>query len=496
MIFRCLWLVSVFLSLIPHLVHKVKATTTTSFTTATTTSSTTTDSSCSAGQTIPLYSCPKDACGATNTSTTASVSNTMPEYVLVKNCLRDCPRYTSTHTDTNWCIDRKLFSGNQTQSEYVWHEVLAALVWFLTAGVAISCGVGGTGVYLPLGELLLLLSPQQAVGLAQISGFGTALGGLILNIRNRHPVTTLTNETGQKLGNRYLQKTISSAVLQSQHKISHLESADHQPVVAEENIIYYTRPLIHYDLVLYIIPLEVVGSVLGVLIRTVSPSWFNYLVGGFVLSFTAIVTYHVYFQARRKETAQKALAKHQQQCSDQDALNVVWLQWLHRNSGHVQGNGTPMALDQGEESTASRLRERYMEEDMQQYPPDKIATFLVLWMFLFLFTALQGGKGLDSIAGISCESVWFGVFIALHIALMLGYGIYIGRQIVHKQKARDDVMYAFLPDDPILDIRTVEIFGIGAFLAGIVTGLLSINAGMVRCMERLFRKRYSGDLRY
>jgi hypothetical protein len=100
----------------------------------------------------------------------------------VKDCFK-CDGFVSTDTKNNICFDRRLFSkynDNPDDPEdyyiYWWNDIVGAVVWFFMAGVAISCGVGGGGIFVPLGILLLQFSPKQSSGISQASIFGSSLG--------------------------------------------------------------------------------------------------------------------------------------------------------------------------------------------------------------------------------------------------------------------------------------------------------------------------------
>ena len=118
-----------------------------------------------------LYSCPSDACNGT---------------ILVSDCL-DCDGNLNTDTANDACFDRKLLNGKDNPSRaYLWRDLIGMVFWFCAAGVATSCGVGGGGIYVPLGILLLNFAPKQSSGLSQASIFGASVGGLLLNLRNKH----------------------------------------------------------------------------------------------------------------------------------------------------------------------------------------------------------------------------------------------------------------------------------------------------------------------
>jgi uncharacterized membrane protein YfcA len=137
------------------------------------------------------------------------------------------------------------------------------IIWFLTAGVATAAGVGGGGIYEPLGILLLQFSPKASSGLSQASIFGASLGGLILNLPNRHPNVHIKN-LGQ-------------------------DGRD------------YKRPLIDYDMALFLSPMEMAGAVLGVLIQKVLPNWLYLTLAGIILGLTVYKTFSKYFQTHKKE---------------------------------------------------------------------------------------------------------------------------------------------------------------------------------------------------
>ena len=63
-------------------------------------------------------------------------------------------------------------------------------------------------------------------------------------------------------------------------------------------------------------------------------------------------------------------------------------------------------------------RDYLLERDARQYPAEKLLVFCVLWAGLTLLTFLKGGKGVDSIVGITCEDVWYGVLIAAFSTLI------------------------------------------------------------------------------
>ena len=78
-----------------------------------------------------------------------------------------CEGYLFSDHRLGICYDRKLFhvKGNEdgdpdNHYPFLWTDLVGTVVWFLTAGIAVSCGVGGGGIYMPLGMILLRFAPK------------------------------------------------------------------------------------------------------------------------------------------------------------------------------------------------------------------------------------------------------------------------------------------------------------------------------------------------
>lgn len=174
--------------------------------------------------------------------------------MIVNDCL-DCDGFPSTDSKTGTCFDRKLLNGKDNPpSGYLWRDIVGIIVWFCAAGVATACGVGGGGIYVPLGIILLDFSPKPSSGLSQASIFGASLGGLALNIRNKHPFTTKCEyRSHDDGGNR-------------------LESCEMDAPPDSEGVKYFNRPLIDYDMALFLAPMEMAGALLGLIVEKLLPN--------------------------------------------------------------------------------------------------------------------------------------------------------------------------------------------------------------------------------
>ena len=108
-----------------------------------------------------------------------------------------------------------------------------------------AAGVGGGGFFVPLGILLLRFAPKPASGLSQWGSFGASVGGLLLNLGNQHPNAKIRHDPGvvpkeDKEGGvrQLLQKNLTPE-----------QEQDYQDKGGK----FYTRPLIHYDMALFLV---------------------------------------------------------------------------------------------------------------------------------------------------------------------------------------------------------------------------------------------------
>ena len=421
---------------------------------------------------------------------------------IVSSCL-SCDGYLNTDYKNEVCFERSLFgprNDDHTDPEnyydFLWNDVVGTLVWFLAAGVATACGVGGGGIYVPAGMLLLRFAPKPASGLSQASIFGASLGGLILNLRNNHPNTRIREK--EQLDAEGKSIPLRGSTVQ-------LKKADDDYV--QSGGVFYTRPLIDYDMALFLAPMEMAGAVLGVLIQKILPNWAYLMMAGVILGVTAYKTFGKYHSSHAKEKEERIKqdglnrqedSKHSHQGSGTDQMpteELVSMQEEGFNTDvedeeegsqedkHIVSSEVVPADEATAESLSSneaaRLRRQYLELDARHYPREKLITLGVLWMGLVLLTFMKGGKGVESLVGITCESPWFAVLIVCQFLWTLGFALYLGLQLPKRVAERKKVQYPFQPTDVMWDNQKLRFYATFTFVAGIVAGLIGIGGGMV-----------------
>jgi hypothetical protein len=140
----------------------------------------------------------------------------------------------------------------------------------------------------------------------------------------------------------------------------------------------------------------------------------------------------------------------------------------------------PEPLDNGviDEEKVAR-RQFLLEQDSRQYPKEKLLALLVLWIGLILLTFFKGGKGVDSIVGITCASPWYAALIAIQFLWTLGFATFFAMKLIKSTEEKKAVGYPFHPQDVLWDFSKTRFYACFTFVAGVVAGLIGIGGGMV-----------------
>lgn len=424
------------------------------------------------------YSCPSDLCNGT---------------ILVSDCL-DCDGYLNTDAANDQCFDRKLLNGKKNPSPgYLYRDIAGIIIWFCAAGVATACGVGGGGIYVPLGILLLAFAPKPSSGLSQASIFGASLGGLLLNLPSKHPFSSKVEKGGGPNG---------------ADALASVPTADKLPTDTDQ-VQHYTRPLIDYDMALFLAPMEMAGAVLGVIIQKILPNWLYLTLAAIILGFTSRKTFAKYFDTKKKEDAAGEAAAAAAAEQEKPAAEEQALMKGQEESGEEVGEKASETQKTGEEPDLEKItpdpihataeisgiedgggagamdpekvarREELLRLDARQYPKEKLGALLVLWIGLILLTFFKGGKGVDSIVGITCASSWYGILIAIQFLWTLGFAVRFALKLMKDTEEKKSVGYPFHPQDVLWDASKTRFYAFFTLVAGIVAGLIGIGGGMV-----------------
>ena len=388
------------------------------------------------------------------------------------------------------CEWRALFS-----CDFVGYDVTATVVWFIVAGFAMAAGVGGGGIYVPLGILIVQLQTKQATGLSQACIFGGSLAGYIINSRARHPL------------------------------------AD--------------RPVIDFDMALFLAPMEMAGAVVGVMVQQVLPEIIVICLMAIILGYTAVHTLKKGVTTLKKQlaenrknkemkTVEPARRKIQKQKKDANGSKSTPKAKESKDSSSSKiaakdaANGqdsapSPVDLDRG---TSKRSRQvSAMEkggdgglkaedvhpelertaDDMEKivddggsvssvgsetedslelflaqdaaFPWRKIAYLGIMWSIVIVLTVVKGGKGAKGLVEKCSLGYWLLTFGAL--IFMATFGLVMGWRAVKRSQRKEAVGYPFVEGDIIWTWKKFEFYSRWTFIAGILAGLIGIGGGMV-----------------
>eukprot|EP01126_Amoeba_proteus_P034831 TRINITY_DN3489_c0_g1_i11.p1 TRINITY_DN3489_c0_g1~~TRINITY_DN3489_c0_g1_i11.p1 ORF type:complete len:432 (-),score=72.73 TRINITY_DN3489_c0_g1_i11:445-1740(-) len=288
---------------------------------------------------------------------------------------------------------------------------LSGFVIFLISCLAAASGTGGGGLLVAVYVALENFRTNQAIPLSKATILGGAIANALYNFFQRHP------------------------------------SAD--------------RPLIDYDLVGYLEPGVLLGTVMGVYLVKLLPSWLVLI--GLVLVL-CLVSYKT---IQKGITLYKAEQESSRICDESvplDKQGVMFPQVQHHHSD-TSVNCSP------------ELEAILAEE--KKNPWFKLLSFLSVWIVIFVVVFLKGGEGSASPVGIKCGSwsywllVWSLVPFVIIYLLIFGYFI----KIQFDRKVASN--YPFLDTDIRWTVTRLVTLPFYCVAAGIASGLFGIGSGMI-----------------
>ena len=93
-------------------------------------------------------------------------------------------RPSAAASGVHGCVHKALLAPHVTVL-----DTLTMVFIFGVAALALAAGIGGGGLYVPTLNLMLRFRPHVAVGLSQCLICGGAIGALMINSRERHPLS-------------------------------------------------------------------------------------------------------------------------------------------------------------------------------------------------------------------------------------------------------------------------------------------------------------------
>lgn len=357
-----------------------------------------------------------------------------------------CEGRLTEDIDTHECIDRVVFTTHLP------FDIVSAVIWFIGAGLAMSAGVGGGGIFVPLGVILLRFPSKNSTGLSQASIFGASLAGLILNGRARHPKAN--------------------------------------------------RPLIDFDMALFLSPMEMAGALLGVIVQKILPTWAVIILMATILGYTAYGTYGKGFKTLKKEraAAREAAEKAAQAAAAAEGKDPTEAATTAEGKAATIAQGTeptsPGVLSTQSTMTPGSKHSHAAKVAWERMaPPDDAATveewlrkdaappytnlilLFIMWITLIALLLLKGGKGASGAVEYCSLGYW--AVTALSFVWLFGFSLFTGQRAVSNSIQKAEVGYPFVEGDVIWSWPKFRFYCCATFAAGVVAGLIGIGGGMV-----------------
>jgi len=275
------------------------------------------------------------------------------------NCFQDeqCEMFPMRICDSKvWKCRHKALFGNAAGS-----DVAAAIIFFLISGLALSAGIGGGGLYVPLLMLILGFQVHEATAVSQACLAGGASSALIYNLRQRHP---------------------------NGHK-----------------------PMIDYDLVLIMGPNLLLGAMVGSVMNFALPSWLILILLIVILVHSAFKTFKKAIQTLRKERqghvgpgAEDRLSKNPiERCLRLFGLGKRYTEFANSSKA------TPATLGRTVDTGDVKL-ELDLASDQG---------FLLMWIIVVVSILLRGGRASPGLVPMCSEPYWIIAAVTAIILVLL-----------------------------------------------------------------------------
>lgn len=297
-----------------------------------------------------------------------------------------------------------------------------SLICFIGGALCSGGGIGGGAFYLSTFILLLGMDAHVAVPMSKVTIFGVALGGLFVIVPQKHPLSNL-------------------------------------------------RSLIDYNAVMVLQPMVLLGTVVGVFLNVVFPTWLITIGLTILFAVTSYRTISKGVKLRKKDVAaQKAAAE--AKAKQEEEIH------LKESEG-----------DNGVELDSTKEKEKEEEEDGDEVPivtnefPSKkknicegitkALSMIVVIVGMFVFLFLKGSTSGKSAAGIECGSpVYWGLVAAVfpYMAIVTLFVVWFLR--THKRRIQ-------LEGDLTLTNKQTMGVVFGGFFAGLLSSFLGVGGGVV-----------------
>ncbi|CAE7500440.1 unnamed protein product [Symbiodinium microadriaticum] len=364
-------------------------------------------------------------------------------------------------SDTSQCVHKPLFGHP------VGADLGAACLFFLISGLALSAGIGGGGLYVPLLMIILGFQVHEATAISQPCLAGGAASALIYNVRQRHP-------SGLK-------------------------------------------PMIDYDLVLIMGPNLLVGAMVGSFLNFALPSWLILGMLVAILSHSVFKTFKKALETLRKERSGevRGLKPNSDARLSQNpierCLKFVGLSKRYAEFEDPAASLPPAVVGHRTEVDAGQIKldlQDSLEKDPEgqiiaakmtrepsldtaqtqqsaqsqfsepQYPRSKLIGFLLMWLVLVCSILFRGGHAAPGIVDVCSSMYW--VIAAATAAQLVILSMSSSANAIRMEAERVHAGRPPQVEDAIpWTLRTAVYVSVWSLFAGMLAALCGIGGGMI-----------------
>jgi len=292
------------------------------------------------------------------------------------------------------CLHKNLFKAKVS-----WNDIVSFLIFFIAAGVSAGGGIGGGGIFVPILVLVGQFVTKEAVPLSNIIVSGASVANLVQNFPKRHPT-------------------------------------------------FPNRPLIDYSVALLIEPQTLGGTIVGVYLHQIFPSYLILLLLTIVMTLTTI------------RTTMKGVALYRKE--------KIALRANRKADSITDGEATPLMDIQESKAPDRKIVISWI----------RILALIVILAISTVLAILKGGGGEVSMVGVrACSPVYWLIAAAIFPLIFVVWG-YEGYLVIKESKQRQG--FPKLPGEVRWTLGKVFGVGIVSFLAGILASLLGVGGGIIK----------------
>ncbi|CAG9334488.1 unnamed protein product [Blepharisma stoltei] len=223
------------------------------------------------------------------------------------------------------------------------------------------------------------------------------------------------------------------------------------------------RPLIDYELIVFILSPILGGTTIGVILHLIFPNWLTITLLSALSGYMCWITTKKGISMFKGENSYKNLSKIENK-------NAVASESDRESETDVKSSDTSKELS---------IEHNYFLEEKQIIPWRQIAKIFFVIVIVLTGSFIKGGKGIDSIFGLKQCNLLYWCFMAFYLAIYLAISIYCGWKLIVKTERKISVNYDFDENDVKWELKSTVKIGSIAFLAGIGAGSLGIGGGII-----------------